>query len=171
MKQFEKLLIALLLLVSPNVVRTEETDDTPKKTIQFPSPDGKSAFRYSGGKGEDEKQTYELIEKASGKVVKKVAESDPDLGASARFSMENVLWRADSKAFALVATLMKRGSSLFVFRRNGSIFREVKLPRLSAEIPDKVKKGKNLDHVSELSSQRRETMAKRRFPRRRDRNH
>ena len=152
MKQFGGILIVLLVLVSPAAVRGEETDETPKKTIEFPSPDGRFAFRYSGGKSEEEKQTYDLIEKASGKVVKTVAESDPDLGPSARFVMKNVLWRPDSKAFALVALLWKRGSTLFVFEREGSTFREVELPELSIDIPDKAKKGKNFPHVAELDS-------------------
>jgi hypothetical protein len=153
MKQFRTILVALLFFVSPNIVCAEETDETPKKTIEFPSPDGRFAFRYSGDKSEEEKQTYELIEKASGKVVKTVAESDPDLGPSARFTMEKVLWRPDSKAFALTAFLWKRGTSLIVFMRDGSTFREVKLPDLSVEIPEKAKKGKNFPHVAGLDSQ------------------
>ena len=153
MTQLGKYLIALLVLVSPSVLRAEETEDTPKKTIEFPSPDGRFAFRYSGGKSEEEKQTYDLIEKASGKVVKIVAESDPDLGPSARFTMEEVLWRSDSKAFALTAFLWKRGSSLFVFVRDGSTFRKIKLPELSIEIPEKAKEGKNFPHINQLDSQ------------------
>lgn len=66
--------------------------------------------------------------------------------------MEQVLWRPDSKAFALTAYLMKRGASLFVFIRDGSTFREVNLPILSAEIPPSAKKGKEFPHVSELDS-------------------
>jgi hypothetical protein len=142
-----------MAFVSTGWVRGEETEDTPKKTIEFPSPDGRFAFRYSGDKSEEEKQTYDLIEKTSGKVVKIVAESDPDLGASARFTMEEVLWRSDSKAFALTAFLWKRGSSLFVFVRDGATFRKVKLPELSIEIPEKAKKGKNFPHVNTLDSQ------------------
>ena len=153
MTQFSRILIVLLLFVSPDLVRAEETDETPKKTIQFPSPDGKFAFRYSGSKSEDEKQTYDLIEKASGKKKKTVAESDPDIGPSARFVMENVLWKPDSKAFALTAYLWKRGSSLFVFMRDGSTFREIELPELSFDIPDKAKQGKTFGHVNELNSQ------------------
>jgi hypothetical protein len=56
------------------------------------------------GASDSEKQTYELVDKRSGKVLMSVAESDPDLGPSARFNME-VLWRPDSKAFALTAML------------------------------------------------------------------
>ncbi|HSV62254.1 MAG TPA: hypothetical protein VLH83_02815 [Chthoniobacterales bacterium] len=152
MTQFRKILIALLVLASPNVIRAEDVDETPKKTIEFPSPDGRFAFRYSGSKSEDEIQTYLLIEKASGKVLKTVAKSDPDLGASARFAMEAVLWRPDSKGFALTAFLWRRGTSLFVFMRDGSTFREIKLPDLSIEIPEKAKKGKNFPHVAGLDS-------------------
>jgi hypothetical protein len=153
MMQFGRILIVLLALVSPNLLRAEETDAPPKKKIEFPSPDGKFAFRYSGGKSEDEVQTYDLIDKASRKVVTKVAESDPDAGPSMRFTMEKVLWRADSKAFALTAFLWKRGSALIVFERDGSAFREIELPDLSIEIPEKAKHGKNFPHVVELDSQ------------------
>jgi hypothetical protein len=128
MKQFRRILIALLVLAIPHVVRAEETDDAPKKKIEFPSPDGKFAFRYSGSKSEGEVQTYNLIDKASRKVVTKVAESDPDGGPSMRFTMEKVLWRADSKAFAVAAFLWKRATSLIVFVRDGSTFREIELP-------------------------------------------
>lgn len=148
-----RVLIVLLVLLAPNVVRAEDTDETPaKKTIQFPSPDGRFAFRYSGGKSEDEKQTFDLIEKASRKVVTKVAESDPDAGPSMRFVMEKVLWRPDSKAFAVTAFLWKRGTSLIVFARDGSTFREIELPELAIEIPDKEMKGKNFPHIVELDS-------------------
>jgi hypothetical protein len=152
MKQFVKILIALLVLVSrPGLVRGEETAEAPKKTIEFPSPDGRFAFRYSGDKSE-EVQTYNLIDKASRKVVTKVAESDPDGGPSMRFTMEKVLWRADSKAFALTAFLWKRGSALIVFERDGSAFREIELPDLSIEIPEKARKGKDFPHIVELDS-------------------
>jgi hypothetical protein len=153
MTRFGTFLIVLLVLVSHSgLVRAEEKDDAPKKIIEFPSPDGRFAFRYGGSAAEDEKQTYDLIQKASGKVVKTVAESDPDLGPSARFTMEQVLWRPDSKAFALTAFLWKRGFSLFVFMRDGSVFREIKLPDLSIDIPEKAKKGKNFPHVNQLDS-------------------
>jgi hypothetical protein len=150
--QFGRILIVLLALVSPNLLRAEETDAPPKKKIEFPSPDGKFAFRYSGDKSEDEVQTYDLIDKASRKVVTKVAESDPDGGPSMRFTMEKVLWRADSKAFAVIAFLWKRGSALIVFERDGSAFREIELPDLSIEIPEKAKKGKDFPHIVELDS-------------------
>ena len=130
----------------------QETEDETKKTIEAPSPDGKFAFRY-GSDADEEKQTYELIDKQSGKLITIVAESDPDLGPSARFQM-NVLWRPDSKAFALTATLIKLGSELSVFMQDGSTFRKIKLPALGAEITEKAKKGKTFPHIAELDSHR-----------------
>ena len=67
MMHLARILILLLLLVSrPGLLRAEETDEAPKKTIEFPSPDGRFAFRYGGSAAEDEKQTYNLIEKTTG---------------------------------------------------------------------------------------------------------
>ena len=122
-----------------------------KNAIEAPSPDGKFAFRYTRDSN-SETQTYDLIEKQSGKLLRSVAESDPDPAPSARFNMD-VLWKADSKAFALTATLWKRGSHVAVYRRDGSTFREIKLPELLADVPEKVKGGKSFPHVAESNSQ------------------
>ena len=122
-----------------------------KNAIEAPSPDGKLAFRYTRDSN-SETQTYDLIEKQSGKLLRSVAESDPDPAPSARFNMD-VLWKADSKAFAITATLWKRGSHVAVYMRDGSTFREIKLPKLVADIPDKVKAGKSFPHIAELNSQ------------------
>jgi hypothetical protein len=152
MTRLQGTLIVLSIFVTcSRPVCGEETEEGTKKTIEAPSPDGQFAFRYTG-ESESEKQTYDLIDKRSGKVLTSVAESDPDLGPSARFNME-VLWRPDSKAFALTATLWKRGSSVTVYLRNGSAFREIKLPELVADIPEKVKGGKSFPHVAGLNSQ------------------
>lgn len=129
----------------------EETAEDRKNTLEAPSPDGQFAFRYTGDSG-SENQTYELIEKPSGKVLMSVAESDSTFGSSARFYME-VLWRPDSKAFALTATLWKRGSEVKVYVRDDSTFREIKLPELLADISEKAKRGKSFPHIVELDSQ------------------
>src|SRR2546421_2734012 len=138
----------------------ETVQGETKNAIEAPSPDGKFAFRYtkdsksnSDSDSHLEKQTYDLIDKRSGKVLASVAESDPDLGPSARFNIERVLWRGDSKAFALTAMLWKRGSSVSVFVRDGSSFREIKLPELAADVPEKVKGGKSFPHIAESNSQ------------------
>jgi hypothetical protein len=152
MTHLQRSLIVLSILVTCSYpVCGEETEEETKKTIEAPSPDGQFAFRYTG-ESDSEKQTYDLIDKRSGKVLMSVAESDPDLGPSARFNME-VLWRPDSKAFALTATLWKRGSNVEVYVRNGSTFRHIELPELLADITEKIKGGKSFPHVVELNSQ------------------
>jgi hypothetical protein len=152
MTHLQRSLVTLSIFVTcSHLLCGEETEEVTKKTIEAPSPDEKFAFRYTG-ESDSEKQTYDLIDNASGKVLMSVAESDPDLGPSARFNME-VLWRPDSKAFALTATLWKRGSSVAVYMRDGSTFREIKLPELVADIPDKVKRGKSFPHFSEWNGQ------------------
>jgi hypothetical protein len=156
-------LFALVIFLYP--VRGQEADEETKDKIEATSPDGKFAFRYGKTSDSDadadsendsdsdgDIQTYELIEKKSGKQIKTVAKADPEIGPSARFNME-VLWRPDSKAFAITATFWKRGSTALVFVRDGATFREIKVPDLDTDIPDKVKKGKKFEHVSELNSQ------------------
>lgn len=152
MTHLQRTLIVLSIVVTcSHPLRGEDTEEGTKKTIEAPSPNGQFAFRYTA-ESDSEKQTYDLIDKGSGKVLMSVAESDPDLGPSARFNME-VLWRPDSKAFALTATLWKRGSDVEVYVRNGSTFRKIELPELVADIPEKVKGGKSFPHVAELNSQ------------------
>ena len=135
---------------------TDDADDAAKKSPQFPSPDGQFAFRY--GKAEpkagadDEIETFDLIDAHSGKVLQRVAESDPNMGASARFSME-VLWKSDGKAFAVTAEFWKRGTTLLVFVRNGEKFRKVHLPVLAADITEKAKQGRTFAKATQVNSQ------------------
>jgi hypothetical protein len=133
-------LVLSILVTCSHSLCGQETGEGTKERIEAPSPDGQFAFRYTG-ESEEEKQTYDLIDKQSGKVLMSVAESDPELGPSARFSMK-VLWRSDSKAFALTALLQKRGSEVSVYLRNGSTFRGIELPKLVVDIPAKLQRGK-----------------------------
>ena len=151
MVRLQTTLIAWSIFVTcfHSVSGQENEEETPQ-TIENPSPNGRFAFRNASD-SDSEKQTYDLIDKGSGKVLKSVAESDPDLGPSARFNM-SVLWRSDSKAFALTATLIKLGSEVSVYLQEGTTFRKIKLPKLSADIPEKIKRGKSFPHVSELDS-------------------
>jgi hypothetical protein len=152
MTHLQRTLIVLsIVLTSFHPLCGEDTEEGTKNTIEAPSPNGQFAFRYTT-ESDSEKQTYDLFDEGSRKVLMSVAESDPDLGPSARFNME-VLWRPNSKAFALTATLWKRGSNVEVYVRNGSTFRKIELPELLADIPEKVKGGKSFPHVAELNSQ------------------
>lgn len=149
--RFQRYLPALFLLITlcHPVSGPAAEEDGAKKKNEAPSPDGRFAFRY---KGESDDQSYVLIDRKSGKVLQRVAKADPDIGPSARFQME-VLWKPDSERFALTGTFWKRGSEVLVFVRDGAAFRQVKLPELLAEIPEKVMAGKEYPHVVELNSQ------------------
>src|SRR5262249_16047406 len=149
MTHLQRTLMVLSILVTcSQAVCGQETEEGTKKEIEATSPDGQFAFRATGESDSEEKQTYDLMHNRSGKVITDVAESDPDLGLSARFNM-NVLWRPDSKAFALTAQLIKLRSEVSVYLQEGSTFRKIKLPKLSADIPEKLKRGKSFPHVSE----------------------
>lgn len=143
-----RLWVLLTGLVLPLGVWAADTEEA--REPEFPSPDGLYAFRTKSD-DEDEPKIYELIRLKSGQAVTQVAESNPELGPSARFDMK-VLWRPDSQAFALTATLWKRGSLVKVYARNGSTFRAIPIPELLAEIPDKAMKGKSFPHVSAMNA-------------------
>jgi hypothetical protein len=150
----QRFLLALFLLATfchPVFGADTEDSGAGKNQIESPSPNGRYAFRYKGG-SDDEQKAYLLIDRKSGKVIKRIAESDSDLGPSARFQM-SVLWKPDSQWFALTAFLWKRGSGVTVFVRDGAAFHEVKVPELLAEIPDKEKAGKQYPHFAEMNSQ------------------
>jgi hypothetical protein len=108
---------------------------TTEKSVDSPSPDGKFAFLAIHQPDQEPQKTYEMIEKNSGKVLLRVAESDEGkdrLGAE-------VLWSADSKRFALCATYNHFGEELSVYLRKGDAFRKIKLSLPEADIPDRRK--------------------------------
>jgi hypothetical protein len=151
-----------ILTIGPYPICGQQAVEGAQK-IEAASPDGKFAFTYTtksdaaaetDPESSVEKQTYDLVDKKTGKVLMSVAESDPEMGPSARFVMESVLWKPDSKAFALTAYLWKRGTSVSVFVWSGNKFREIELPELTAEIPDEAMKGKKFPHISDYNSQR-----------------
>lgn len=151
MIHFNKAAALLILVLSFSSIHAQEAEQEEKHELESPSPDGKFAFRYTGD-SDDEKQTYDLVNQKTGKKVMSVAESNKEIGPSARFTI-TPLWRPDSKAFALTAFLWKRGTTLFVFVQDGAKFRKVTLPELEANVPDKEKKGKSFPHVAGLNSQ------------------
>src|SRR5690348_9390826 len=175
MKDLRRLLIFLATVtIGLQPVYGQPTKLSSKKKIEATSPDGKFGFRYgvkSESDADDDKdegkdanpdadsesdgktQTYDLIDKKTGKFLMTVVESDPEIGPSARFGIEKVLWKQDSKAFAITAMLWKRGTSVYVFMRDGSTFRQIELPELDVDIPDSAKQGKDLQHVVESNSQ------------------
>ena len=114
--------------------------------IESPSPDGRFAFVTTE---KPDQRAFNLIEKESGKVLLRVAQSEED---SDRLNT-SVLWSPDSQRFALsYSTIQKRTSSVAVYFRSGDTFREVEVPELpEANIPEKLKRGRNFQHVSALN--------------------
>jgi sugar lactone lactonase YvrE len=106
---------------------------------KFPSPDGKFAFltNYEGVR------TIDLIDKKSGKKLERIAEED------SYYAYWNVLWAPDSKRFALMTRLGHPLQAVDVYFRNGEIFQKIDLPELpTADIPEKLKRGKSFPHVA-----------------------
>jgi hypothetical protein len=139
-------------------VRGQDDEEKPKVRIEARSPDGRYALRYTPESGE-RPQRYDLIRRQPRQVLAKVMQGEVDAGPSARFNMK-VLWRRDSRAFAATGMLWKRGSYVIVYVRNGTAFREVKLPELEAPIPDRITAGKEYPHIVELNSQTAERWQK-----------
>lgn len=121
---------------APSVSDTEE--DTTKK-VDSPSPDGKFAFLI--GHGEDQ-QTIDLIDKKTEKILQHI---DDDDMSSVRYS---VLWAPDSKRFALMTRAGHPNQDVRVYFLKGDKFQEIKIPKLMAEIPARIRAGKPHPHVA-----------------------
>jgi len=119
---------------------TEDTTevDTTKK-IDFASPNGKFAFLIGHG----DQQTIDLIDKKTEKVLQHI--DDMDMGSVTY----RVLWAPDSKRFALMTRAGHPNQDVMVFLLNGKKFEKIKIPELTAEIPARIKAGKEHPHVAE----------------------
>jgi len=120
--------------------KTEDTtkEDTTKE-IDFVSPDGKFAFLI--GHGEDQ-QTIDLIDKKTEKVLQHI--DDMDMGSVTY----RVLWAPDSRRFALMTRAGHPNQDVIVFVLKGDKFQKIKIPELTAEIPARIKAGKEHPHVA-----------------------
>jgi len=123
----------------------QEPPAAPNENIDWPSPDGKFAFLTSYG---DDLHTIDLIDKKSGKKLQRIGEED-----SSQASW-HLLWAPDSNRFALMTRLGHPIQGVDVYFRSGDIFRKIELPDLpEANIPEKLKRGKNFPHVASLNWQ------------------
>jgi hypothetical protein len=136
----------VILAALPYPVGAEEAEGETEKTIEAPSPDGKFAFLHIV---EPEHKTFDLIEKKSGKVLLRVVDSDDGIGNRLGAS---VLWAPDSKRFAVTYMIVRLGTGVSVYFRTGDTFREIKLPELEAEIPERLTRGKKFGHIAALNS-------------------
>ena len=118
--------------------------DTSEKN-DWPSPDGKFAFLTSYG---EDLHTIDLIDKKSGKKVQRISEEESSQ------AYWHLLWAPASNRFALMTRLGHPIQGVDVYFRSGEIFRKIELPDLpEANIPEKLKRGKNFPHVASLNWQ------------------
>ena len=119
---------------------TEDTteEDTTKK-IDFASPDGKFAFLISHG---EDQQTIDLIDKKTEKVLQHI--DDLNMGSVTY----RVLWARDSKRFALMTRAGHPNQDVMVFFFKGAKFQKINIPELTAEIPARIRAGKEHPHVA-----------------------
>lgn len=128
-----------ILLCATSLCAQEAADDEDAPHVGDPSPNGRFAFLRSRQLVEGESQkSCGLIEKTTGKVLLRVAESD--VGGN-RFDV-SVQWSPDSTRFALFTSYNHFGSELSVFLRTGNTFRKLKLPDISEpDVPERLKRG------------------------------
>jgi hypothetical protein len=109
------------------------------------SPDGKFAFLTSDNEDPSGNEVYiiDLIDKESGKKLQRVGDEDMP------GTYWHVLWAPDSKRFAWMTRLGHPIQGVDDFSRSGEAFRKIELPDLpEANIPEKLKRGKNFPHVA-----------------------
>jgi len=122
---------------SPTPSTSDTQDDTTKK-VDFPSPDGKFAFLIGHGEYE---QTIDLIDKTE-KFVQHIADYDM---SSVSYK---VLWAPDSKRFALMTRAGHPNQDVTVYFQKVDKFQEIKIPNLTADIPARIRAGKEHPHVA-----------------------
>lgn len=124
----------------------------PKGNIDWPSPDGKFAFRTVMA---EYLHTIDLIDRPSEKKLQRIGEED-----SSQASWYAV-WAPDSSRFALMTRLGHPIQGLDVYFRNGDTFRKIDLPDLpETDIPERMRRGHKFPHFAGLNWQAAEEWKK-----------
>jgi len=123
---------------SPSPSVSDSEDDTTKE-VDFPSPNGKFAFLIGHG---EYQQTIDLIDKKTDKVLQHIDDMDM---SSVTY---RVLWAPDSKRFALMTRAGHPNQDVIVYFLKGDKFQKIEIPELTAEIPAKIRAGKDHPHVA-----------------------
>ena len=135
---------ATVVRAQPPGASAGDEGDANKK-IDWPSPDGRFAFRTSYG---EDLHSIDLIDRTSGRPLQRIGEEDSDR------TYWHLLWAPDSKKFALMTRLGHPIQGLDVYVRSGEAFRKVELPDLpAADIPERLKHGRQYPHVANLNWQ------------------
>jgi len=112
--------------------------------VDWLSPDRKFAFLKSP-------YTLDVIDKKSGKKLQRIAIAEDGVVNGSNW---RVLWAPDSNRFALMTRAGHPFSRVGVYFRSGETFRGIELPDLpNADIPEKLKRGKEFPHYSALNWQ------------------
>jgi hypothetical protein len=122
---------------SPAPSISDNEEETTEK-IDFASPNGKFAFLL----GRDDVQTIDLINKKTEKVLQHIDDQDM---SSVYYA---VLWAPDSKRFALMTRMGHPNQYVTLYFQKGHKFQEIEIPKLTAEIPAKIRAGKEHPHVA-----------------------
>jgi hypothetical protein len=124
-----------------------------KVKVDWPSPDGKFAFRTSYA---EYLRTIDLIDNKSGKKLQQIDQVDM---SSVYY---DVLWAPDSQRFALMTRVGHPNQGVDVYFRSGGEFRKIELADQlpKADIPDKLRRGKEFPHVASNNWQQAEAWNK-----------
>ena len=130
---------------APPAVSTNASAGDTKGDIDWPSPDGKFAFRTVHG---EDLNTIDLIDRTSQKKLQRIGEDD-----SSRTDWHSV-WAPDSRRFALMTRLGHPIQGVDVYVRTGETFQKIDLPDLpEANIPERLKHGKKFPHFAGMNWQ------------------
>lgn len=138
-------LLFLMVTMALMIVPVSSGGEAPEITIVSPSPDGKFAFRNTWLPGDI---SFELIEKATGKVLLLAAETDEEEGQT-RLNTE-VVWAPDSRKVALMVSTHRRSADIVILARDpAGAWKALAVPPLpSATIPGKYTGDPRIHHTA-----------------------
>lgn len=133
-------------LSAPAFGAEEKTKEPPKDQVEIksPSPDGQFAFLETVPAGAERREgTVDLIDAKTKKVLARV-DDEIDVNWS-------VLWSPDSRKFAFTFRVNHPIQGMDLYVRSGKSFKKAKVPALEANIPEKMKRGQDYPHWSEMN--------------------
>ncbi|MGN6749606.1 MAG: hypothetical protein ACTHJS_13525 [Xanthobacteraceae bacterium] len=140
-----RLLLCLIGLITGASAYAQAPAAPGIAAIGWPSPDGKFAFLKSY---REDLHSIDLIDNQSGRKLQQIDEED---SSQADW---HVLWAPDSNRFALMTRLGHPTQGVDVYRRTDETFQRIDLPDLpEADIPEKLKHGRNFPHFANLNWQ------------------
>jgi hypothetical protein len=125
-------------------VYAQQPVESPNENIDWPSPDGTFAFITSYG---EDLHSIDLIDKKSGRKLQRIAELDSSMASW------HVLWGPHSNRFALMTRVGHPIQGVDIYLENGDTFRKIQLHLPEADIPERLRHGRNFSHFANLNWQ------------------